>query len=182
MFRSVFTALTVAAGLALSSGVASAAYISTVDLNTTYSATLTTEKIGGVGLTGPYQSFYDYEIIGTGGQTTFTLVDAVPDTLQVRYFVYEDSNDTEGEIGLGTKLLETVPYITDISNTSTSASPFFSLFLAAGEQFVLRINKNVDGGWDSISTQISAVPLPGAALLFGTALAGFFGFSNRRKV
>lgn len=29
---------------------------------------------------------------------------------------------------------------------------------------------------------ISAVPLPGAALLFGSALMGFLGFSNRRKV
>lgn len=30
--------------------------------------------------------------------------------------------------------------------------------------------------------EISAVPLPGAALLFGSALMGFLGFSNRRKV
>lgn len=34
--------------------------------------------------------------------------------------------------------------------------------------------------FDDVS--LTATPLPGAALLFATALAGFFGFSNRRKV
>lgn len=36
------------------------------------------------------------------------------------------------------------------------------------------------GNIDNVS--LSAVPLPGAALLFGSALLGFMGFSNRRKV
>lgn len=180
MFRSVLASLSLAAGLVLSSGAASAAYISTVDLNTTNNVTLVTNMVGGlnsqgVDLPGAYQQSYDYQIIGSGADTTFSLVQTEPDRTQVRYFLYEDTGTAL------TLLYETNPVLRDIANTSTASFPFFSWFLAAGSEYVLRINKTQQG-WDSISTQISAVPLPGAALLFGTALAGFFGFSNRRKV
>jgi len=47
-------------------------------------------------------------------------------------------------------------------------------FAAAGA------SNSFGGSLDNVS--LTATPLPGAALLFGTALAGFFGFSNRRKV
>lgn len=41
-------------------------------------------------------------------------------------------------------------------------------------------NGSIGMFFDDVS--LVATPLPGAALLFGTALAGFLGFSNRRKV
>ena len=47
-------------------------------------------------------------------------------------------------------------------------------FAAAGP------SNSFGGSLDNVS--LTATPLPGAALLFATALAGFFGFSNRRKV
>lgn len=47
-------------------------------------------------------------------------------------------------------------------------------FAAAGQ------SNSYGGSLDNVS--LTATPLPGAALLFATALAGFFGFSNRRKV
>jgi hypothetical protein len=49
------------------------------------------------------------------------------------------------------------------------------------KQYVLRINP-FGGDRFSATTEISAVPVPGAIWLFGSALLGFLGFSNRRKI
>ena len=56
--------------------------------------------------------------------------------------------------------------------------PFFSYLLTAG-QYVLVINTLA--GQMNISTNIAAVPLPGAMWLFGSALLAFLAISSRRK-
>jgi hypothetical protein len=56
--------------------------------------------------------------------------------------------------------------------------PFFSFLLTAG-QYVLQINTLA--AQMNISTNIAAVPLPGAMWLFGSALLAFLGISGRRK-
>jgi hypothetical protein len=56
--------------------------------------------------------------------------------------------------------------------------PFFSFLLTAG-QYVLQINTLA--GQMSVSTNIAAVPLPGAMWLFGSALLAFLAISSRRK-
>jgi hypothetical protein len=57
--------------------------------------------------------------------------------------------------------------------------PFFTYLLTAG-QYVLQINTLP--GQMNISTNIAAVPLPGALWLFGSAVLGFLGFTSRRKL
>lgn len=135
----------------------------------------------------PYQSNYFYQLLVGAYDlaTTFSLTATTNETVPVRYFLWADldSSTTSSSIanlltgpggnGSQGELLETVPYL----NVNGS----FQYTLAANTQYVLQVQKTQQG-WESISTEISAVPLPGAALLFGTALAGFFGFSNRRKV
>jgi hypothetical protein len=56
--------------------------------------------------------------------------------------------------------------------------PFFSFLLTAG-QYVLQINTLA--AQVSVSTNIAAVPLPGAMWLFGSALLAFLAISSRRK-
>jgi hypothetical protein len=57
--------------------------------------------------------------------------------------------------------------------------PFFTFLLTAG-QYVLQINTLP--GQMNVSTNIAAVPLPGAMWLFGSALLAFLGMSARRKL
>jgi len=134
-----------------------------------------------------YQSNYFYQLLVGAYDlaTTFSLTATTNETVPVRYFLWADldSSTTSSSIvnlltgpggnGSQGELLETVPYL----NVNGS----FQYTLAANTQYVLQVQKTQQG-WETISTNVSAVPLPGAALLFGTALAGFFGFSNRRKV
>lgn len=46
-------------------------------------------------------------------------------------------------------------------------------------EYTLSFSTQADGGL--VDIDIAAVPIPAAAILFGTALAGFAGFSARRK-
>jgi len=55
----------------------------------------------------------------------------------------------------------------------------FHLALVSGEQYVLQIN--TPQSQRSTSTKISAVPLPSALWLFGSALIAFLGISRRRR-
>lgn len=62
----------------------------------------------------------------------------------------------------------------------TSTSPVNAVLknLLAGTYTVV-LNSDMVGGY---TVAVSAVPVPAAALLFGSALLGFAGFSARRKV
>ena len=54
--------------------------------------------------------------------------------------------------------------------------------LAAGAEYILEVvlNATTQATAFNISDPVSAVPLPGTALLFGTALLGGIGFMRRR--
>ena len=133
----------------------------------------------------PYTANYFYELIvgAFDSLTTFMLGGTTNETVPVRYFLWRDDNSAVGAAqiaAVGTPgngvaqgaLKETVPYLTVGQN--------FQYSLPQG-QYVLQIQKTVDG-WESITTKVSAVPLPGALWMFGAALMGFVGFSSRRKV
>jgi hypothetical protein len=116
--------------------------------------------------------YYELSVGSQNVSTTFKLIDSDPDTHVVSYQLYDDLDGSSG-ISLGS-LLESWSF-TDLPSTASGGAITF--LLGAGSQYVLKMS--TDGAYSS-STAISAVPLPGAALLFGTALLGA-GFSRRRK-
>lgn len=116
--------------------------------------------------------YYELSVGSQTVSTTFTLIDSDPDTHVVSYELYDDV-DTSSGISLGS-LLQSWSF-TDLPSTGSGGAITF--LLGAGSQYVLKMS--TDGAYSS-STAISAVPLPGAALLFGTALLGA-GFARRRK-
>ena len=83
-----------------------------------------------------------------------------------------------------------VSYLLSTNNGATTFSFLLSTVGASFSQFMTAgiwtmVSTSLDGTApmpNQATTSVSAVPLPGAALLFGSALMGFFGFSNRRKV
>lgn len=179
-FKSVKSALAVAT-LALA-GAASAATVSPIaTYNVSGSGSFDIVTIAsnrdeaGNPTSTPYQANYFYEfVVGAfDSLSTFLLSGTTNETVPVRYFLFEDTDNTVGASNTGVELAETVPYL----NVGGS----FQYALQSGKQYVLQIQKN-SSGWESITTNVSAVPLPGAIWMFGTALLGFLGFSSRRKV
>lgn len=133
----------------------------------------------------PYSANYFYELVVNAfhSLTTFVLGGTGNETVPVRYYLWQDVNPVLGAAqiaavgtpGAGVSqgaLTETVPYLTVGQN--------FQYSLPQG-QYVLQIQKTASG-WESITTNVSAVPLPGALWMFGAALVGFVGFSSRRKL
>jgi len=107
--------------------------------------------------------------------TRFTTFSTEPLGTSASYALYTDTNAAVGAGNTGTPL-DAWALIDVIGNNTI---PFHTALLTAG-QYILQINTLP--GQLSISTQISAVPLPGALWMFGSALLGFLGFSKRRKV
>lgn len=133
----------------------------------------------------PYSVNYFYELVvnAFNSLTTFVLGGTSNETVPVRYYLWQDTNPALGTAqiaalgspGMGVSqgaLTETLPYLTVGQN--------FQYSLPQG-QYVLQIQKTASG-WESITTNVSAVPLPGALWMFGAALVGFVGFSSRRKL
>lgn len=133
--------------------------------------------------TGSLTSPYDVELNNTGYNMTakVTLVSATPysPSQTVNYAVYEDTDNTVGQVTAGSAVTLT-PGGSLVDQLNQDAFPFFTFLMQAGKQYVLELT-----GASSVTgtlTTVSAVPLPGAIWLFGSALLGFLGFSNRRKV
>jgi hypothetical protein len=97
-----------------------------------------------------------------GGTVKFLLSDTQPDFKTVSFTL------TQG--------VDTIANWTLTEVADGLAKPFYALALAAGS-YTLKLSTTA--GQSGVA--ISAVPVPGAALLFGTTVLGFLGLSKRRK-
>jgi hypothetical protein len=117
-------------------------------------------------------------IVGNSGNgfvnTSFQLIDTIPDSKVVTYNIFADGDNTlAGYTAIGPSLFSWV--FTDLMNNSPNN---IVQALAANTQYVLQISTN---GALASETQISAVPLPAAAWLFGSALLGFGAMRRKQK-
>ena len=128
------------------------------------------DVIGGLGY-----GAVSFVLDGTAGKTVGSAVSiSAPCSLyniQVNLFEDTDENDMWD---VGTDLLiATGSPVTPLSSTVTAFN------LVSGTKYFLGITGTARAAY---AGEISAVPLPAAAWLFGSALLGFMGWSNRRKV
>lgn len=107
--------------------------------------------------------------------TKFITLSTEPVGGDASYALYTDAD--AGAVSGNTGTLLTSWTRTDIA--ANNSLPFFTHLLTAG-QYLLRIDTTP--GQFNIATQISAVPLPGAIWLFGSALLAFLGYSRRRRL
>ncbi|MDB5897343.1 MAG: hypothetical protein JWP22_1546 [Ramlibacter sp.] len=132
-------------------------------------------------LTAPTTSYYQLIVDASWNQLTkFTTFSAEPVGTPATYTLYTDTNPALGETG--PFVSDTGPQLVTWTQSDVPLNnnvPFFTYLLTAG-QYVLAIA--TQAGQLSISTNISAVPLPGAIWLFGTGLLAFLGISSRRKM
>ena len=123
------------------------------------------------------QSFYELIVdpSWSGTNTKFTTFSTEPLGTTASYSLFADTN---GAVGAGnTGALLQAWSQTDVPGNNLI--PFFNFLLTTG-QYVLQINTLP--GQMNVSTNIAAVPLPGAMWLFGSALLAFLGVSARRKL
>lgn len=124
-------------------------------------------------------SYYELNVTDSVDvRTFFSLVDTNTEQRTVDYWLYNDTDTTTGSYTLGSEL----DHQTYVDLLGDGIGGTFSALLTAGAQYILKIA--VSGGPNAFSatTQISAVPLPAAAWLFGSALMGLGLFRRRKQV
>lgn len=118
-------------------------------------------------------AYWELRVGAQDYSTTFTLIDTDTEGFTVDYDLYEDADSTAGAFTLGSFVAHWS--FTDAAGIGGSISKL----LLANTQYVLKMTTN---GATSSTTNVSAVPLPAAALLFGTALLGMGVFRRRKQV
>lgn len=122
----------------------------------------------------PYDpSYYELRVGADSVTATFTLMDTDTEGFTVNYELYKDTDGSDNSFTLGA--LVSSWSFADLAG----AGGTFVKTLAANTQYVLRMATN---GSVASTTNLtaSAVPLPAAAWLFGSALLGL-GIFRRRK-
>ena len=173
MKSSIRAALAVGA-LALAS---SQAFASTVNVT----SGMTPVEVGTTNLTPGFNPAY-YELnVGSGTSgflgTYVTLVDSSPELQSITYNIWNDTNGTVGLFSAGATLIDTWTVV-DILGAATSTHLFS---LAENTQYVLEMIASGTTPASHTTSQISAVPLPAAAWLFGSALLGFGALRRKQK-
>lgn len=110
-----------------------------------------------------------------GAQLIVGLVDTTDDKGSILYQLFNDSDFAETTFLAGSEIFSDTLLDKNLDGIDDS----FTKFLSFG-QYVLRLT-NIAPGEKFGESQVSAVPLPAAAWLFGSAALGLFGFARRRK-
>jgi len=175
IFASVMLALMSAgsASAATVSPTLTASYSITSGTNITFCADGSGSSTCPDGGTAAGEKYYELVVGANDAWTTFTMLDVNPDTKSVEYSLFADLSAATNASSIGDPgaLLKVM---------ANDVGTVFSYLLLAGAQYVLRVDPNNNTTYTQ--TNISAVPLPAAAWLFGSALVGFMVMSNRRKV
>ena len=110
----------------------------------------------------------------------FQLRETVEDWKTYTYQLWTDADANVGTMALGTMVGASWSW-TDIGDSAANlANTNVYRALVPGSQYVLALS-SADSNAFGVSTQVSAVPLPGAALLFGSALMGFGALRRKQK-
>lgn len=122
-----------------------------------------------------------YELVNgtlSGLVTKVALNDTTVDLMDLRYRVYEDADGSVNSVDTSNgSFLDII--LSD--SPDETVNPFFNFVMDAGKHYILELTR-MSSNLSFAQTDVSAVPLPGAIWLFGSALLGFLGFSNRRKI
>lgn len=158
------------------SGLAAPSLASTVNVN----LGMTPVEVGTTNLVPGFNPNY-YELnVGASGSgwvgTLISLVDSAPEVQSVTYTIYNDDNGAVGSWSQGSEVA-TWTFV-DILGSATSTH---FLNLAANTQYVLKMVASGTGPANGSTSSISAVPLPAAAWLFGSALLGFGALRRKQK-
>lgn len=191
--RKSLLALTLGLGLAASAQGAPVFVYQSYNLNQNQTFDIST----GPGLVAETGRWFEFVMGAYDKLVTFSLKSTNPAQQTANYSLYEDTrtNRTGADNALevltqntwsgntGAQIGSTVTLKDVLSGTD----PSVSFTLLANKQYLLFVNPEDDNrlfgdGAAPVVTQVSAVPLPAAFWMFGSAILGFFGFANRRKV
>lgn len=191
--RKSLLALTLGLGLAASAQAAPVFVYQSYNLNQNQTFDIST----GPGLVAETGRWFEFVMGAYDKLVTFSLKSTNPAQQTANYSLYEDTrtNRTGADNALevltqntwsgntGAQIGSTVTLKDVLSGTD----PSVSFTLLANKQYLLFVNPEDDNrlfgdGAAPVVTQVSAVPLPAAFWMFGSAILGFFGFANRRKV
>jgi hypothetical protein len=120
--------------------------------------------------------------VGSSGSgfvgTYFQLLDTDVDFKTVNYTLYEDAEDTQA---LGSWVLGAIVGTWSRTDVNVGTTPAYFASLVANAHYVLKLELDSSSHAFTSSTQISAVPLPAAAWLFGSALLGLGAMRRKQK-
>ncbi len=128
-------------------------------------------------VTGPSANPTYYEFVASNSTDTSILLEGAHPGIasDVTYNIWTDTDLDTGVVSFD----ESNPLFTTTGNAGANPDFFFTFLMEIGKQYVLSIQNA--SAFNTTQTNVSAVPLPGALWLFGSALLGFLGFSSRRK-
>lgn len=125
-----------------------------------------------------------FEIVVGGGVTgaEFRLMDTIGDGRTVTYQLWTDTNAGIDAITLGSVVGASWTWTDTGIEAVNLAATYVYRALVSGSQYALVLSEiPSDPGLYAATTQISAVPLPAAAWLFGSAVLGFGALRRKQK-